>query len=315
MLFEFLEDMELDNIRVRAPTDVVLLCGGRMTNALGDPPISIRDAFYKIPETPIPQGADLIRAEDTSAFFVKSAMYNDYLQFENDLAQICELILLFCESESSFAELGAFASHEEIASKTLVVVQDQYFNDETSYIKLGPLQSLINRNSTSVFTINDGDIGINGKNYSGIKLTTLKERLKSPIEKRLETLKEHTRLNVAREGHIIKMIVGFLQEFGALSRDEILLSLQHVGINIDNDRLSGYLLCAAAVGWAKEARKGDRVFCFANPKAQNDAAQISLSGVQLPKNVKRRRAVIRDYWDEHDNDRFRSIAEYDGIAK
>ena len=60
-----------------------------------------------------------ILAEDLNAFFPEGE-YKDILKFETDIAQICDLIILFSESYGSAAELGAFSMIEEIARRLLV---------------------------------------------------------------------------------------------------------------------------------------------------------------------------------------------------
>lgn len=313
MIIEFLEDMILDNLRVRAASEVIMLCGGKMNGQHSDPPISLRDTFSKIVDSSIWQNAGLIKPEDTNAYFVKSAMYDDFLKFETDLAQLCELIILFSESEGSFAELGTFVSNPEISAKLLVVIQDQYFNDEQSYIRIGPLQVLLNIDKTSVFTINDGDLGITKdlteKRFAEIDIEKFKERIREPLRKRFKTArKEHTTFDRSRDGHIIKMLTGFVQEFGALELHELELCLQHVGVAISKERLTGYLLCAKSVQWLAEERKGDREFYFSS-SIIDDSAQITLSGKQLPKDKLRRRILIQEHWKSTDVDRFRSITE------
>jgi hypothetical protein len=111
----FSQDLDADKIHVQAPTSVIFLCGGPISSVVEPIPLSLRDAFLKILENPVLKGRDLIQAEDITpqiSFFNK---YENILDFETDLAQIVELIILFCESEGSLAELGAFAMINEIA--------------------------------------------------------------------------------------------------------------------------------------------------------------------------------------------------------
>ncbi|WP_337828348.1 retron St85 family effector protein [Pseudonocardia sp. TMWB2A] len=313
MLFEFLAQLDLSDIRVRAPSKIILLCGGQMSNKHEDAPLSLRDVFFKIVDSPIPKDSTLFRAEDVNAFYIKSAKYDDLLKFENDLAQICELILLFCESEGSFSELGSFASNEEISSRTLVVIQDEFFNDEKSYIRLGPLQALLNDDDSAVVTYSKNQLGIVGTNVSNANRQALGALLKERIARRLSSIDRHTTLSILREGHAIKALVGFAQELGALQRDEMLLALQHIGIDINDDQLSRYILCAESVTWLRENRTGDRRLIFPNPKLEETATQFLVKkGGDLPTNALRRRAAILDYWQANDPERFYAIAEMKG---
>lgn len=280
-----------------------------MTSVSDPVPVSIRDAFYKITDNPTFAQADLIRAEDTSAYYIRAAAYADLLQFETDLAQICDLILLFCESESSFSELGAFAMVDEIADKLLVIIQSQYYREET-FITLGPIAALKNRHDSAVYVIDDSDVGIVGNSFSLIDKNVLRDRLKSPIEMRLTQVREHTRFEANRSGHIIKLIVGLVQEFGALSRTEILRLLPVFDVSCNADRLSGYILCASAVGWIAEDRKGSIDYCFS--LSNKDAATLTLEKGEIPSDKARRRLTYREHWASHDQDRYRGIVEYQG---
>lgn len=278
-----------------------------------DDPLSLRDVFFKIIDSPIPKDSTLFRAEDVNAFYIKNAKYDDLLKFENDLAQICELILLFCESEGSFAELGSFASNSEISSRTLVIIQDEYFNEEKSYIRLGPLQALLNDDDSAVVTFSKKLLGIVGSDVSKTDKAALGALLKERIARRLTSIDRHTKLSIEREGHAIKAVVGFAQEFGAVQRDEMLLGLQHIGIDISDDQLSRYILCAESVTWLRESRAGDRRLIFPNPKLEEAAAQFLMKkDGDLPTSAVRRRAAILDYWQANDPERFHAIAEMKG---
>lgn len=61
----------------------------------------------------------------------------DLLSVENEIADISDCVLVFLESESCFAELGAF-SNTNICKKMLVVNQKKY-SESPSFINLGPI--------------------------------------------------------------------------------------------------------------------------------------------------------------------------------
>ena len=314
MLFDFLEQLKLDDVRVRAPTKYVLLCGGPMSKDHGDPALSLRDAFYKIIDGAIPSDASLLVAEQINAFVIKRANYDDFLRFESDIAQVCELVLLFSESEGSFSELGSFCSIEEIRSRTMVVIEDKYFNIADSYIRLGPLEALLNEDDSAVVTFTFKGLGSADGKFEAVDRDKLKALLRPKIDRRLESIDAHTTFDPSREGHAIKALVGFCQEFGALLREEILLSLQHVGIDISDQQLSRFILCGSQLDWIKERRKGDRRLVLANPSLDKIAAQFLLNKVDegLPTNANRHRAAILEHWKQSDIERFNAIVETRG---
>jgi hypothetical protein len=97
----FAEDFDAERIHVQSASDIIFLCGGQRSNISDPTPLSLRDAFLKILDYPALRRRDLVQAEDITddiSFFDK---YEDILEFETDIAQIVELIILFCESEGS----------------------------------------------------------------------------------------------------------------------------------------------------------------------------------------------------------------------
>lgn len=104
------EYVDVKTIRVHAPAPAIFLCGG-LVNVTKPVPPSLRDAFTRLPQKPPFSPYLLILAEELNAFFPEGE-YKDILKFETDIAQICDLIILFSESFGSAAELGAFSMIE-----------------------------------------------------------------------------------------------------------------------------------------------------------------------------------------------------------
>lgn len=283
-----------------------------MSEKFDDPAKSVRDAFFKILDGAIPTGASLLRAEDTNSQVLRDGKYDDFLRFESDIAQVCELVLLFCESEGSLCELGSFCSTEDIRSRMMVVVEDQHFNAANSYIKLGPLTALLNEDDSAVVTFTFDGLGGAGRDPSKIDLAKLRDLLRPRIERRLASIDAHTSFNPSREGHVIKALVGFTQEFGALLRDEVLLGLQHIGANLSDAQLRRFVLCGEQIGWIKERRKGDRWLILANPSLGDMATTFQFKKGEMPTSALRRRAAILDHWREHDLERHGAIIETRG---
>jgi hypothetical protein len=303
----FAEELDADEIHVQAPSAFILLCGGARSKHHGDAPVSLRDAFFKIIDNPVIKNHDVIEAEDVTRSYLFSKRYEDLLMFETDFAQITELILLFCESEGSVAELGAFVMISEAASRLLVVVRDKHWGDD-SFIKLGPLAYLERvYGPESVFVIDDDDIGVQGKDLSGVVIATFKDRLQEPLRRRLSQLREPTTFDKNRAGHIIKLIVGLIQEYGALTIRELEYLFDKLNIKKTRSEIESYILCAESAGWILTKKKGIHTYFFA--RGLRDAADLNFKGPDSPKNKQRRRGSIREHWQKHDTDRYRGIQE------
>lgn len=254
------------------------------------------------------KGRDLIQAEEITpqiSFFNK---YENILDFETDLAQIVELIILFCESEGSLAELGAFAMISEIALRLFLVVREKHWN-ELSFVRLGPLRRIEKSYGRDcIFVVDDVSVGMRGNSARDVSIDALKTLLVPPLTMRLARPHEPTTFDAQRSGHLIKLVVGLVQEYGALRTEEIqsLLTLLKVS-DISEQAIVRYLLCAEAVGWLKEVSKGSSDYFVA--KAAKDAATIYVKPTATEKNKPRRRHLIREHWKVHDAQRFNAITE------
>ena len=309
----FAEDLDGAKIHVQAPTQIVMLCGGQCSSLSSTTPLSIRDAFLKISSNPALGNAVLVMAEDLNVASIFDEHYKDLLAFETHLAQITELILLFCESEGSVAELGAFSMVPEIAARLLVIVRDKYWPAE-SFVTLGPLRFLKNEHKNSVYILSDADIDLVGRSASSINITALEQILRDPLRLRLEHVRDSTTFAPERSGHVIKLIVGLIQEYGALNREEISELLTCLEVTVSDSLIHGYLLCAQAAEWVLKKTKGFTDYYYA--KNVKDAATITLKESAKERNKSRRRALIREYWKTHDNVRFTDIARvFDGVKK
>lgn len=210
MLPDFTKYVDWGALFVEPPSHLIFLCGGKI-QAKSPSFTSIRDAFLKIPDNPALHNRTVLLAEQVNTFHLSRPAYPDLLTFELDFAQVCELNILFSESQGSIAELGAFSMMEELASKMLVVVQDCYLAED-SFINLGPLRHLrLNYGDHSVFVINDDDTGMNGSSIMGLNLSVLRDRLAPAIENRFMDAREKVTFNPSRRGHIAKLMVGLCQ--------------------------------------------------------------------------------------------------------
>ena len=307
-MLPFVEDLRVENLHVQAPTEIVFICGGQLSLDGQVGTQSMRDAFLRISEHPALGDRNIILAEHVTKLAIFAAYYDDLLEFETHLAQITELILLFCESAGSYAELGSFAATPEIAERLLVIIRDYYWAHE-SFIKLGPLMNLINNHSRSaVFVVEDRVIGIVDGSPSAIDLDQFKNALNEPLAQRLATTREPSTFDPGRPGHVIKLMVGLLQEYGALEFSELANLLPIFQVHLPEKRLRAFLLCATAVGWVTEKSKGSRDFLIACDGEQDAAVFVAPEGAQI-KNRRRRRMIIRAHWLERDPPRMRAIQE------
>lgn len=295
--------IKADSLRVHAPTTVVFLCGGAINPAL-DPPATLRDAFYRIVSTTRPP-YEVVLAEDAEPLTTEAG-YGDLFSFESDIAQLVGLILLFAESAGSLAELGAFAALETVSPRLLAVLDD-YFYDQVSFIRNGPVRYLENNHGEEWIVVLE-------REYSGISATGTLEKLSAislsttilpAIDRRLAGNAKWSKFNVHNAGHIILLMTGLCQEYGALTISEIRSFLQEFGV--DEPRLDNFTYCAELLGWLKKIRKGHHIFYVATPG--DPAIDYVVGGEDGPHDKVRWRADVRAYWDKSDQPRLRAIAD------
>ncbi|MBB3308347.1 hypothetical protein FHT78_000076 [Rhizobium sp. BK196] len=301
-----LELIDPDKIRVYQPTRIIFVCGGK-TDIAAQPPISLRDAFMRIAYSRSFERFTPILAEELNAFF-PNGNYKDFLSLESDIAQISAIILLFSESFGSAAELGAFAMISEIAQKLLVVIDDKHY-EENSFIKLGPLRALeIANGDGCVCVVNLIDLGIaNITELEKLNVDLFSRIIQDAFQHRERSIPDHSTFNSKLSGHIIKLIVGLIQWYGALTVAEIETALYCLNVNCPPARIQDYLLCAQFAQWVTPKKRGVQTFYVA--KSDTMAVQFVARAGKKMVNRQRWQAEIRAHWKANDDLRFRSIAE------
>lgn len=266
----------------------------------------MRDAFLKALNNRVMENSTWLNAEEVTKKFDFFDTYDDVLLFETELAQIVKLIVLFCDGVGSAAELGAFAAIDEILERLFVVVREHHYIAD-SFIKLGPLRRIekkIGRGAIAV--ISDKDVGMSEKDVSKIDKDVFVSLLQSPLHTRLNTNREPTTFNPEKSGHIIKLIVGLVQEYGALTADEILTLLKTLNVNRSIKEISGYILCCKAVEWLDVRSRGANDY-LVSKVMKVDAATLSMKAEAKEKVKSRRRMLILEQWKKIDPQRLLAI--------
>lgn len=202
----------MDNLHVHAPTAVMLLCGGptKMTSPTS---VSLRDAFLRIRHNP-PLNKIETRLAEEANIYQRNSSYSNWMDFESDLAQVCELVALFCESEGAYSELGTFASVDEIARKLVIFIDGENSKQE-SYINLGPIDAVKQKyGDDRLFILHLADVGMKDMSeISLIDLNSMKRMISDYIVDSIDRNKEPRSFDAARNGHRIKLATGIVQHF------------------------------------------------------------------------------------------------------
>jgi hypothetical protein len=301
---DIVEWLDMDKLHVHAPTEVVLLCGGQV-KITAEKPQSIRDAFLRVTHNPPLNKLTFRQAEETDVYAPDSS-YDNWMEFEADLAQVCQLIILFCESEGSIAELGTFAGIDEIARRLLIFL-DSKNHLKQSYINHGPIKLVTDAHGGDrLFVMHLADLGLDTiDKVADINLDNLKLMLSDYIVDSIAKHRDPRTFDGVRAGHRIKLITGFIQHFGALLIEELEVILYALNINLTQRQIARYLDCAIFVEWVKKERRGQKTFFV--PLQEKDAFEYALSDGSPTINKGAWRAMVRDYWSKTEPDRFSAL--------
>jgi len=193
----------------------------------------------KRPDKSLPGGRDLIyqyanKHMNNFQFFMAESFFDiftnhtnkDYLSLEDKLANFSDCIIIILESESTFAELGAFALSDKLV-ESLLVINDNRFKKSKSFITLGPIAKI---NKKSKFK---PVIHTNLKSILSV-IPTLKEKLsviESIYNKKIEITSYEEFINLDEK---IKMlyILDLVTIFHPISLKEIIEILIYIyGVN------------------------------------------------------------------------------------
>lgn len=304
---DLVDRFDAKSLHVRAPSPIILLCGGPI-DVRTPKPGSLREAYTLVYGRAALKDYANVTPEEFK-IFAPDGNYQDWLSFESEFAQIVDLIILFSESYGSVAELGAFAMVEEIALRLLVVMDDKNYADP-SFVKLGPVRRLEGKyGKSAVCVLNRGDINIPDiTKVADVNLDNFAATLVAAITKRKSDYKERTTFIPDRPGHLIKLIVGLIQHYGALTETEIEVLLFAMDLKVKPEKIPDYLLCAVNANWIVKDKRGIEEYYCALPNT-GPAIEYRLRK-DLPVEEKDRdrwRARVLEHWKATDPDRFSSI--------
>lgn len=119
---------------LRSDAIIVFVCGAQ-TSKSG--PKVARDVFLEYASQHLKKYR-FFRAEEVFDPFLEKSD-KDLLTLEDALAKYSDCIMLICESESTFAELGAFVIKEDLVKQVLIINSRNFFGVK-SFINEGPIK-------------------------------------------------------------------------------------------------------------------------------------------------------------------------------
>jgi hypothetical protein len=304
-----LSDIDLKLSRVEfSSLPIVLLCGGKVKikNHPDDPDPAIASLRHFISRTQT--SFEIFRPEEITSW-QSDGIFKNLMSFEEDLANICSLVVIILESAGSLTELGAFSQLNDL-SKKIIAIRSSKFKDDPSFINLGILRY-----------ISEDDIA-NVKSYPwDLDNPTLISQeivndVISDIEDTLSQLPKTQTLKLSNNSHIIVLICEFIKFFTALKEHEIHEYLTSMNVVISKDELKRKLFLLAEFRLIKKEIYSDATF-YLRGNEEYHKLRITLKGGSYP-DVLRIKMDCLEFYNSNEKkhrNRIRAIAQHEAGSK
>jgi hypothetical protein len=252
----WLSRIAIDKCRIEfSKTPMVLLCGGYVPHKerAEDADPSIKSLRHALANSH-PQ-FEIFRPEEITSW-QEDGVFKNLMDYEEDLASICSLVVIVIESHGSIAELGAFSQFEHLRQK-LIAIRSSKYQDAPSFINLGLLRHLKGRKDSSVKTFPweiDRPESITSE---------LLHDITSDIELELDELKGSEVFRTNYKSHWLVVVCEIINMFSALKEGEILQylqSLQGISSPTTKDQLKQKLFLLEKFRIIKKIEYSDSAF-------------------------------------------------------
>jgi len=236
-LIEEFGRFDLSNFHVMYHPPRVFVCGGEY-NTGKLLPASMRDRiiqYFELNDNDKESrllSKSCVMAEDFKDYF-KDGAYSDLMEFEDDIAKVSTLIIICLESPGSLVELGLLCNNSFLVKRLLVIAPQSEVEAKNSFIYLGPLSSLIERDSSSVLIYPWPDN--ERQEYEHIDLIV------GDIKNKLKNTNKTSKFDIKNSAHIAFLIHDIVQISSPIKITEIELALASIDVNV-NEKIIQRLL-------------------------------------------------------------------------
>lgn len=220
------ENYDHSQFRVQFSNQKVFICGGAVPN--NSTMASFRQRFtLKLSNRDI----NFVLAENFKDYF-KYNNYPDLFIFEDDIAKISSVILVFLESPGSLVEFGMFITNPDFCKKLLIVVPSEEIKEQNSFIYLGPLEHIKRKHPESFFACPWPEK--DNPSYNNEHIRDLIDSLDEKISVQGKTQK----FSKENPAHISFLIAEIIRLSYPIILDEIQYALMALNIEIKNSLVS-----------------------------------------------------------------------------
>jgi hypothetical protein len=246
LVSEFVAAVPLETGRVRNPPPFILLCGARPGR---DPtePSSAREAFHGyLRQNRSNLAGQVILAEDVNDGSAQAG-FRDLLEFQEYLAHLVALILVFVDSAGSIAELSTFASLSLLSEKTLAVIEQSLAGPERSFIRDGPLARLSKETAGGVHCY-DWLTTSGPQRIDPHRLLPACADLASSVEAFCRQLNRSDALNGTKLAHKMLLVADLANIFRILTFQEVREIFKQLSMELEAGELRKYLFVLEKLG-------------------------------------------------------------------
>lgn len=265
MRLEHLSLFSLKGSEISLNPPIIFACGGIADVQLSEP-ASVRGFFMQHIASKEPELCTHIRLAEDFKDWLHDSKYDDLKTFEEDLAHISSLILIFLESPGTIAELGLFTTHENLIDKLMIFVSEFHYTAD-SFIKLGLLRYIHNKNEEIVrpYPWDEKDL----KNSTKSILKDISQDIKDLLKKH----HKNEMFQIDNPGHISFLIFEIILLFKALKYNEISKFLDCLELPISKPELNRFLFLLEKLEFISKKSYGTE---FYYPLQKQSRVRLSL---------------------------------------
>lgn len=251
--------LEKRNFRVNLSFHHIFVCGGEVDITKPVPP-SFRDRFL----SHTAQKHDdihhsIVLAEHFKDYFKENA-YPDLFIFENEIASIASLIMIFLESPGALVELGMFCTIPELYKKMIIIAPEKEVHSEDSFIYLGPLENIKRKEPRSVLIYPWPDR--NQHEYNEEHLEDICETILDKWSSSPKTVQFIS----SEPGHIAFLIAEIVRTAYPITVSEIELAILAVDLDIPDSLIHRLIYLLERLGIIKKYQYGGYIFFYTSAK-------------------------------------------------
>jgi hypothetical protein len=261
--------IDVKRASVRPFDGFVFVCGGKIPSPTETALASIR--HFAIEKSSLSgdmlANCRVIVAEQATEL-LRDGSFSDLLEFEEHLAALAACVLLFVESPGSIAELGSFAVMQHLRTKVLVVCEQVHATDENSFIVLGPVSSLRNRDKHSVQVFPMYRAGTNGVIPDRDLIAECWESIEGALQNFVQRPIRGSDFDASSLPHRLVLLVELVSLFGAMRIGELEDCAREFGCKLSQADVDRALNVLVKFGLVASRRWGHEKFYFAGSDKQ-----------------------------------------------